>query len=299
MGSENSFAQDAWTKAQHGTIEYKITAAATDLAKQWDGWGTALKPAHEPIVVARKPFAGTVINNIVQHGTGAINIDACRIEFSGEADLKSATFGTRNDIRGGNFNNGTKPTGEVNVEANPKGRWPANLIHDGSEEVLEAFAQFGNKQSGKPSGIKAGGQAYAFGEYAGGIPVTGYGDAGSVARFFYCAKADATDRHEGILKRKPTQFAHGNTLQKVERTEKVGNDHETVKPVALMQYLCRLVTPPGGVVLDNFMGSGSTGKAAVKEGFSFVGIELREKPFQDAEARITHAARKYGQQQTL
>jgi site-specific DNA-methyltransferase (adenine-specific) len=162
-----------------------ITAPATPEAKQWEGWGTALKPALEPITVARKPLIGTVAENVLQHGTGAINVDACRV-------------------------------GE---------RWPANFIHDGSEEATDLL--------------------------------------GSAARFFYCAKASKRDRDEG-------------------------NHHPTVKPTDLMRYLCRLVTPPDGLVLDPFMGSGSTGKAAVLEGFRFIGIEREAEYVAIAQARINH-----------
>lgn len=166
---------------------YVNTAPATPEAQQWEGWGTALKPALEPITVARKPFKGTVANNVLTHGTGAINIDGCRVA----TDWK-------------------------------KGRWPANLIHDGSDEVTEL--------------------------------------TGDAARFFYCAKANKKDREDG-------------------------NNHPTVKPTDLMAYLCRLVTPPDGIILDPFMGSGSTGKAAIREGFNFIGIEREPGYFAIAETR--------------
>jgi DNA modification methylase len=169
--------------------EIDITAPATDAAKQWQGWGTALKPAHEPICVARKPLIGTVAANVLSHGTGALNIDGCRV-------------------------------------GDDTGRWPANLIHDGSEEVTDRM--------------------------------------GEPARFFYCAKASNADRE-------------------------AGNNHPTVKPTELMRYLCRLVTPPNGIVLDPFMGSGSTGKAAKLEGFGFIGIEQNKEYIDIASSRIDAA----------
>lgn len=181
-----------------------ISEPVTDAARQWQGWGTALKPALEPITVARKPLIGTVASNVLAHGTGAINIDGCRVDASGRPPLiESKAEASQNAF--GDGLNGSRCAG-VTTE----GRWPANLIHDGSDE-----------------------------------PATLLGDA---ARFFYCAKASKSDRG-------------------------AENTHPTVKPTDLMRYLCRLVTPPGGVVLDPFMGSGSTGKAAMLEGFQFIGIE--------------------------
>lgn len=180
-------------------VTLDITAPATAAARQWQDWGTALKPALEPITVARKPLKGTVAANVLEWGTGAINIDGCRVE-GGESDGITTS-----------------------------GRWPANLIHDGSDEPTELL--------------------------------------GAASRFFYCAKASKKDRGEG-------------------------NTHPTVKPTDLMAYLCRLVTSPGGVVLDPFMGSGSTGKAAVREGFRFIGIEMDAEYLAIAEARIAHEAGK-------
>ena len=181
--------RDRHTIGISGTVVVDITAPATEAAKQWDGWGTSLKPALEPITVARKPFKGNVAANVLQHGTGAINIDGCRVGDNSK-------------------------------------RWPANLIHDGSDEVTELL-----------------------------------GDSGSAARFFYQAKCSRKDRGEG-------------------------NTHPTVKPTDLMRYLCRLVTPPGGIVLDPFMGSGSTGKAALLEGFQFIGIERDPDYFAMAQQRL-------------
>jgi len=185
-GIANPDDHDRHTIGGSTSVVVDITAPATPEAQQWAGWGTALKPALEPITVARKPLVGTVAANVLEHGTGAINVDGCRVGTS-------------------------------------SGRWPANLIHDGSDEPRELL--------------------------------------GDAARFFYCAKASKADRGEG-------------------------NMHPTVKPTELMRYLCRLVTPPGGVVLDPFMGSGSTGKAAALEGFRFIGIERDPNYLAIAQQRI-------------
>jgi DNA modification methylase len=231
------------------------TAPATPEAQQWDGWGTALKPALEPITVARKPFKGTVAANVLEHGTGAINIDGCRVET--EETLGRAKGGWGNQAVGadnyGNFNS-------IGI-AKEGGRWPANLIHDGSDEVTELFPDSKGQQgavTGKePSSLTND----IYGEFAGRTPFPVRNDSGSAARFFYCSKANKKDREDG-------------------------NIHPTVKPTDLMAYLCRLVTPPEGIVLDPFMGSGSTGKAALREGFSFIGIEREEEYVAIASKRL-------------
>ena len=203
-----------------------ITAPSTDAAKEWEGWGTALKPALEPITVARKPLIGTVAENVLQHGTGAINVDGGRVGFVSDADRKEST------AKNQHADFGTQPMTNNNVYGdysmiqpanyNPPGRWPANFIHDGSEEATDLL-----KDS---------------------------------ARFFYCAKASKADRGE--------------------------NHHPTVKPTDLMRYLCRLITPPNGIVLDPFNGSGSTGCAAVLEGFQYIGIEREAEYIAISEKRI-------------
>jgi DNA modification methylase len=209
----------------------RITAPATEAAKTWEGWGTALKPALEPITMARKPLGGTVAETVLAYGTGAINVDGCRVE--------------------GN-------------------RWPANLAHDGGPEVVGLFP--------------------------------GYGED-SAARFFYTAKASKEDRDEGLQGHSWTTAgamtggrAEGsaglnNPRAGAGRTSGGKNIHPTVKPTALMQYLCRLVTPPGGLVLDPFMGSGSTGKAALLEGFRFTGIEREADYLPIAKTRVLSARR--------
>lgn len=221
-----------------------------NLKDDWEGWGTTLKPALEPITMARKPFKGTVAANVRAHGPGALNIAGCRV--GGE-----------------------------------DGRWPANVCHDGSAAVVALFPA----QAGAVAPVhKRNSDKFrnTFGAFKGNIDEQGstfQGDSGSAARFFYCAKASRKDRNEGLHDPGP-QFKHGVTLRNIENTDTKGNNHPTVKPTELMTYLCRLVTPPGGVVLDPFMGSGSTGKAAAREGFGFIGIEMDSDYYKIAEKRI-------------
>jgi len=225
----------------------------------WEGWGTALKPALEPITVARKPLAGTVAANVLEHGTGALNIAGCRVEPTGESRERVGELsqGRRySDAGGTNFSATPGIRG-----GDPAGRWPANLIHDGSEEVLENFPDAPGQQGDLVGHSKDRKSKHAYGDMKAARNAIARGDSGSAARFFYCAKADSADRGPG-------------------------NNHPTVKPVALMRYLCRLVTPPSGLVLDPFMGSGSTGKACALEGFSFVGIERDPSYFALAGRRI-------------
>ena len=244
---------------------FQITAPATPEAQQWSGWGTALKPALEPITVARKPLGGTVAENVLAHGTGGINVDGCRVEH---VTVDGGSLATnphlRESINGGNGGHIIAHEKERRVVTpHAAGRWPANLIHDGSDEVVGLFPL----QAGAAAPVhRRNGDKFrsSYGEFKGNIDENGstfYGDTGSAARFFYCAKASKADREPG-------------------------NSHPTVKPTDLMRYLCRLVTPPGGVVLDPFMGSGSTGKAAVLEGFRFIGIEREAEYLEIARGRI-------------
>ena len=255
-----------------------------------NGWGTALKPAHEPIVVARKPPEDSIARNKEKYGTGAINIDECRTETKGMKWEKP---------RGGIWK--TDAEAEAKLVQNELGRWPANVIHDGSDEVVNEFPSAG-------SGNGKGAYSYAGREYDnkdtsmfnGDKPQapSNYNDTGSAARFFYSAKASKADKDEGLdcfLAKKSVYFQTGggasgkpSSLSAGRNTE-YKNIHPTVKPTDLMKYLCRLVTPKGGIVLDPFMGSGSTGKAAIQEGFGFCGIEMSEEYFEIAKARIEHA----------
>jgi len=253
------------------------------------GWGTALKPALEPITVARKPLVGTVAANVMQHGTGALNIDGCRV-----AGKPPHTMHGRNAL--GVMNDDAWKPKEFPFVPNESGRWPANLIHDGSDEVMTLFpmTESGSRRAGKHR--VAGGQG-RYGEFAVGELPEIVGDSGSAARFFYCAKASKRDREDGL-----DGVAHGNAGVGDERpsggsNERMnkgavaprGNTHPTVKPTDLMRYLCRLVTPPNGVVLDPFAGSGSTGRGAVLEGFRFVGIEREAEYAEIARRRIAKA----------
>lgn len=240
----------------------KKTERAEDM-----GWGTALKPALEPIVLARKPLVGTVAANVLAHGTGAINIDASRIAYdpndtnpaTNPLHRKQAGYANGNAADTGSSSYSLKDgSGERNP--NNAGRWPANVIHDGSEEVLDAFPDTASGSwNGQRSAPKTKG---VYGAFDGGQEPGRVGDSGSAARFFYSAKADAADR--------------------------CGSKHPTVKPIDLMAYLCRLVTPPGGVVLDPFAGSGSTGMACLREGFDCVLIEREAQYVADIHRRLQH-----------
>lgn len=271
-----------------------------NLKGDWQGWGTALKPAWEPIIVARKPLCGTVAENVLKHGTGGINVDGCRVG----TEVIAAHGGGRNgDGRKYGGGNGIPA---IAAGSNPhSGRWPANFIHDGSDEVVGLFPQAKGMATQNSSPVKV---------YTGNSlnhstttfpPVRqGYNDSGSAARFFYCAKVSKADRDEGcegLEERACKNWSTvGNgegdrrTIGRQSSTEKeplakARNHHPTVKPTALMRYLCRLVTPPDGVVLDPFTGSGSTGKAAILEGFRFIGIEREAAYAEIASARLRAA----------
>jgi len=221
---------------------------------EWEGWGTALKPAHEPIAVGRKPLSeSSNVNNVLKHRTGGINIDGCRIEG---------------------------------------GRFPANVMHDGSDVIVN---QFPNTKSGKLTpdmNIKPS-TGWSGGSRSDRVKNTFNGDEGSAARFFYCPKTSKTERHSNLDDHETSVGANGNKWTdqdyrkgETKPTTERKNTHPTVKPVELMKYLCRLVTPKGGTVLDPFMGSGSTGMAAKDEGFDFIGIEKDEEYFKICESRI-------------
>jgi len=213
-------------------------ARLTEGDSEWEGWGTSLKPALEPLTLARKPLSEkTIAKNVLKWGTGGINIDGCRVDLNGD---------------------------------NSQGRFPANLIHDGSEEVEGVFPSphGAGKKRGSGTAIQKNPGSLFLGDK--GSPNNGarFGDFGSASRFFYCAKTSKKERNAGL--------------------DDVKNTHPTVKPIALMRYLSRLVTPVGGIILDPFMGSGSGGIAAKLEGFSFVGIELEEESYLIAEERISN-----------
>lgn len=255
-GSNQSFDSSANTYGAGGVLSSDITAAATPEAEQWQGWGTALKPACEPIVLARKPLIGTVAKNVLAHGTGALNIDASRIGDGGQLQWSAPRD---MGYHGGSDN------ANANANANAKGRWPANVLFD--EEAAELL----DEQSGRSTSRKGAPRASASPGDGYGMTHTGaeYSDTGGASRFFYVAKAAKSERNRGVIAK---------------------NDHPTVKPVALMEYLVRLITPARGLVLDPFAGSGTTGVAAVRLGFDFVGIDQDAHYLDIAEQRIRSAA---------
>jgi len=257
----------------------------------YEGWGTALKPALEPITVARKPFKGNVANNVLEWGTGGINIDGSRV---GSEQITQ----TRTQMKTWREKEGRTdiPESADNSQTHTQGRFPANLIHDGSDEVVGLFP---DTKSGKP-GIKRqgnNGAAYGAESRPAGTQMSGIGDSGSAARFFYCAKASKSERNkglEGFEAKIATQRMNASTERYEEGREptpraeqsKSQNTHPTVKPVRLMQYLVKLVTPVGGTCLDPFNGSGTTGIAAKLENFEYIGIELDPEYVKLSEARI-------------
>jgi site-specific DNA-methyltransferase (adenine-specific) len=230
-----------------------ITVPATDAARQWSGWGTALKPAHEPICMARKPLIGTVAANVLAHGTGAINVDGCRVK---REDGDRTQYGRDKFLPHANTTPSLGAFKEVTpYELHNAGRWPANFIHDGSDEATAGL--------------------------------------GEAARFFYTPKAGREDREEGCDEHELVRRTDGRESEHHTpnlRTTERRNHHPTVKPTDLMRYLCRMVTPPGGTVLDPFTGSGSTGRGAVLEGFDFIGCELSPEYAEIARARIRGVA---------
>lgn len=266
---------------QGGKLNKEVyqTSAATKEAKQWEGWGTGLKPSNEPICMTRKPLSEkTVALNVLKWGTGGINIDGCRIESNGNklrggrnSENYQGTAGEGWDRPWRKTEDGLKRSKQnadaAQNKAEALGRWPANIIHDGSEEVVALFpnTKSGFMKKGTKRLMSSNPNKNTYGHFdPDEVENDTYGDSGSASRFFYCAKASKSERGEG-------------------------NQHPTVKPIALMQYLCRLITPPVGIVLDPFMGSGTTGIGAINEGFSFIGTELSPEYFEIAQKRIEAA----------
>ncbi|MGI8765702.1 MAG: DNA-methyltransferase [Gemmatimonadaceae bacterium] len=249
-------------KADNGAT---TTAPATDAARQWDGFGTALKPSFEPIILARKPLIGTVAANVQEHGTGALNIDGCRIG----TEVLSAHGGGRNDVP--RCYGAGKGIPSILAGSNPRvGRWPANVVLD------ECAAELLDRQSGAVGNHGGAGAYLSRSGFGGGIVTPAPSDTGGASRFFYCAKASQSERNAGLNGERCT--------------------HPTVKPLALMRWLARLTTPPGGVVLDPFAGSGSTGIGTLQQGYSFIGIEreaayveIARKRIADAQSQLTLA----------
>ena len=273
-----------------------------ELVKYYEQYGTAVKPSYEPIIVARKPFKTSVAENIMQYGVGGINIDECRIATE---ELKIQKSG-RTSLMGGLKNDDTN--GGYECVPNELGRFPANVIHDGSEEAIKDMPNTSSqKRDSKYNKLTEFTNTYT--------PIASdyredntYGDEGSASRYFYCAKASKKDRDEGLdMFESKQKIFNGKSNQSStdikdveERFTTIGkNIHPTVKPVELMQYLVRLVTPKNGIILDCFMGSGSTGKATMFENrernanYKFIGIELTEEYLPICEARIDYALNKY------
>ncbi len=277
-------------------VELDITAPATAEAKRWQGWGTALKPAHEPIVLARKPIEGTVADNVKEHGTGALNIDATRIGEGGDKGVWPVTGRDKTRHVLASFN-------EHAETDNTQGRWPANVVLDEQAgELLDE--QAGELTSGAvPAGMKRGGKRTTYQDDAAGadvpMPYDKASDSGGASRFFYCAKASTSEREHGLdhiskgvinAATPPGSKGSNSPRAGAGRTGPRSNIHPTVKPVELMRWLIKLITPPGGTVLDPFTGSGTTGIAARCEGTDFVGIEQSAEYVELARARIGQAS---------
>ena len=272
-----------------------ITVPCTDAAREWDGWGTALKPACEPIVLARKPLAGTVAANVLTHGTGALNIDACRIATAetlrlGKTGLASEKFFTKG------------VASQVDKHQHEAGRWPANVLLD-EEAAALLDEQAGERTSNSMrAGTKAGRKSAVYnGDLGRPLAADIVGSSGGASRFFYVAKAARRERDAG-LDHLPARSGGEATVREdgsaglnspragAGRRGGARNFHPTVKPIELMRYLVRLVTPPGGLVLDPFAGSGTTGIAALREGMRFVGVDLEPEYARIAIARIEEDA---------
>lgn len=255
---------------------------ATDEAKQWDGWGTALKPANEPIVLARKPIEKglTVAENVLKWGVGGLNIDGCRVEFQSERDYAGATFVKGIDITGGNYGAGQgASTAEKDIPANPKGRFPANIILD-EEAALCLDEHTGVLKSGAMNkSYEYKNNGYSLGKPTGSTRHICESSEGGASRFFYCAKASQSERNAGLEDRK--------------------NTHPTVKPVSLIRYLVRMVTPKNGISLDPFAGSGTHGIGCILEGIRSISIERDESQKETIELRWLHWEKEAKEQQDI
>jgi len=266
----------------------------------WDGWGTALKPAWEPIIVARKPLVGTVARNVGEFGTGALNIDGCRIGTGEGKGVWPVTGRTGHAT----LSDSIRP-----VETNRAvGRWPANVILD--EDAAAALdAQTGERGASAPASgpsLRGANTSVARGKFAGlpeGVAPAFHADSGGASRFFYVAKASRSEREAGLreagLREAGLTVREAGGAQHTAGVRMAANHHPTVKPVAVMAWLCRLVTPPNGIVLDPFTGSGTTGVAAIREGFRFIGIEREAQYVEIARARIANEADPKGQASLL
>lgn len=268
---------------------------ALDAARQWEGWGTALKPGWEPIILARKPLDGTVAENVQRWGTGALNVDGCRIETT--ENLNGGAYASQGTTRDDGWG---MERGGAGKYVQPAGRWPPNVCLD-EEAAALLDAQSGILKSGakkaaeQPNGLNA-----VYGRGMGGMSGS-TASTGGASRFFYCAKASRAERDAGCeslpersggqaTDREDDSAGLSSPRAGAGRRGGARNHHPTVKPIALMRWLVRLVTPPGGAVLDPFTGSGSTGVAALEEGFQFCGVEREAEYLEIARCRVERAA---------
>ena len=317
IGTKKSNGMDAhkWLGEKYDKHESNIvdiTIPSTDLAKQWNGWGTALKPSFEPIIVARKPFKGSLVDNVIEYGVGGINIDECRVEI-GEKIAVAKSF--KKDNYSSQFDNEMFRFKQVNTEMKEQGRFPANTILTYDEtDFDEVCGGFPDTKCGMAIRHNSGGNTFGGNNKKPPMEDLGYNDSGSASRYFYCAKASKKDRDEGLeeFEEKLTgelqggrkegsagsMMANGDGTTRVNPYAGAGipkkNIHPTVKPTELMQYLIRLVSPKGATILDCFNGSGSTGKAVMYENkernknYKYIGIELTEEYLPIAKARIEY-----------
>ena len=292
---KNALGQDSGWNKHNNRTQIEVTKGSSE----WEGWGTSLKPAHEPMVLARKPLSEkSVADNVMQHGTGAINIDACRVGGQSEDTERKKVVRKARTADGvwTDDNSGMKSEGSEFADADPRGRWPSNVMHDGSEQVQEIFPETNSTEVSRErthKGIWTAGELADTEQF-----MPAYGDQGNASRYFYCAKTSKEERNSGLHGFETKMMGMSGGAQSVgegyDKGQDIGlnkviarkNTHPTVKPVELMRYLVRLVTPKGGVVLDPFMGSGSTGMAAREEDFSFIGIEKESEYYEIAKARI-------------
>jgi site-specific DNA-methyltransferase (adenine-specific) len=307
------------------TVHALPSAPSSSEAKEWEGWGTALKPAHEPVVVGRKPLVGTVAENVLLWGVGGLNIDGSRIASSDSLYRASSVALSDSDRHRGydrpwkhdadSVKSANARTQENSAKADVLGRWPANVIFDevtaGLLDEQSGVSVSKSAERGLRVSSQAGGLAGESPNYKAGTDgVRGHNDTGGASRFFYVAKASKRDRNEGL--EELNAVSAGEMVERVEgsagmnspragagRTSGAQNFHPTVKPTALMRYLIKLVTPAGGTVLDPFTGSGSTGKAALLDGFSFVGVELTEEYLPIIEGRLRWATEQGDEDVTL
>ena len=271
-----------------------LTTPATDLAKQWQGWGTALKPSFEPIIIARKPFKGSLVDNVIEYGVGGINIDECRVD----AETNRRMCGTTEKSGETSFVLGAREETYTN-----NGRFPANTILTYDEtDFDEVCGGFPNTKTGNIKPYKRNMKnQICYGNLGKNVTSNHIGDSGSASRYFYNAKASKKDRDEGLDDFNESKVNDGrqtpidNAFQRGETPRR--NVHPTVKPTNLMQYLVRLVTPNNGIILDPFNGSGSTGKAVMYENkernknYKYIGIELTEEYLPIAKARIEYVCK--------